>query len=225
MNLKRVISFLVSVVLLFALCSCGNVKYAGMKNYLNSNTNVKVISISDWVYNEEFKSVLLCIELPREADPSLEDLDGLRVALNDYMQQDGGFLEQGWQVSIYVDEQMNGSSIGERYAVFANFENGTMGFEGECNYDIADYLNTFWFVLDPDDAEYISSLNDVENLFIAGKYSESDVDLMNEVIEEIKTLDSLKTLRVFSYWYEGFAGAGLDCEIIECIGNDPDGTL
>ena len=217
MIFKRITALFFSFFFLFAFCSCGSLKYMDMKQYLNSNTEIEVNAVSDWVYNEANKSVLLCIELPRGSEPTLEDLEGLRIALNEYMQREGGFLEQGWQVSIYIDEQMNGSSIGERYAVLANFEQGTMGFEGNKKHDTANYLNTFWFKIDPNDIEYISELSDVENLFLAGKYSESDEALMNEAIEEISSLGTLKTLRVFPNWYEGFVNADLDCEIIETI--------
>ena len=212
-SVKCLISFLLMFVTMISLCSCGNPKYADMKRYLNTETDNQVVSIEEWIYNEEYKSVLLCIRLKRDSTPSLKDLNDLRIALNEYMQQEGGYLDQGWQISIYIDEQMNGSAIGERYAVMANFESGTMGSDGTYKYEIADYLNTFQFFMDSDDAQYISLLNDVEYILVVGKYN--DPDLIDETIEQFRSLSNLKEIIVTPDWYEAFACVEFDCEIIE----------
>ena len=221
---RRLVALSMIIVLVFSFCSCGNSKYWDMKRYLNSNTEIGVISIDDWIYNEQYKSVLICITLPRNSNPSLKELDGLRRALNDYMQKDGGYLEQGWQVSIYVDEQMTGSAIGTRYAVFANFDEGRMGSNGTYKYATSKTLNTFWFRIDFNDIAYISSLNDVEHVLIGGRYNESDSVMMYETIEAIKELDDLKSLKVYSCWYSSFYEADLKCEIIE-INDDSSSVL
>lgn len=183
-----------------------------MKRYLDSHAGVKIRSISELEYNEENKEVYLRIELPLDTDPSLQELNELRKALNEYMQQDGGFLEQGWYVSIYVDEQMNGSAIGDTYAAMANYEQCVNVKAGS---DRSECLNTFWVCIDSDDISYISELTDVENLRISGTYSATDASLLNKTIDEIRGLDNLKSLRVFPYWYEAVNNAGLECEVIE----------
>ncbi len=212
MKYIRCISFILAVLLLVSLCSCGDSKYVEMKYYLESHSGVKIRSISDMECDEEKKEVYLRIELPLDADPSLQELDELRKSLNEYMQQDGGFLEQGWYVSIYVDEQMNGSAIGATYAVMANYEQGVIA---TAESDRAECLNTFWFCIDSEDISYISFLSGVENLRISGSFSTMDTDLLNKTIDEIRKLDDLKTLRVFPYWYETVSNAGLECEVIE----------
>lgn len=222
--MKCFISFLLVFGIILPLCSCGNPKYADMKRYLNTETDNQVVSIEEWIYNEEYKSVLLCISLKRDSTPSLKDLNDMRIALNEYMQQDGGFLAQGWQISIYIDEQMNGSAIGERYAIFANFDEGRMGSDGTYKYATSKTLNTFWFRLDFNDISYISSLNDVEHILIGGRYNESDSAMMYETIEAIKELDDLKSLKVYSCWYSSFYEADLNCEVIE-INNGSFGDL
>lgn len=212
MKCKRCLS-LISVVMIFiSLCSCGDSKYADMKRYLDSHVGVKIRSISDMECSLENKEVYLRIELPLDTDPSLQELDELRKALNDYMQQDGGFLEQDWYVSISIDEQMNGSALGDTYAVMANYEQGVKAQPESVR---AVCLNTFWVCIDPEDISYISELTDVENLRISGTYSASDVGLLNKTIDEIRDLDNLKSLRVFPYWYEAVNNAGLECEVIE----------
>lgn len=209
---SKAVSIVSAFLILVSLCSCGDSKYKDMKRYLDSHAGVKIRSISELEYNVENKEVYLRIELPLDTDPSLQELNELRKTLNEYMQQDGGFLEQGWYVSIYVDEQMNGSAIGDTYAAMANFEQGVKAQEGS---DRAEYLNTFWVCIDPYDISYISALTDVENLRISGNYSAADTELLSKTIDEIRTLDNLKTLRVFPYWYETVSNAGLECEVIE----------
>lgn len=199
-------------MIFISLCSCGDSKYADMKRYLDSHAGVKIRSISDMECSLENKEVYLRIELPLDADPSLQELDELRKALNDYMQQDGGFLEQDWYVSICIDEQMNGSALGDTYAVMANYEQGVKAQPESVR---AVSLNTFWVCIDPEDISYLSKLTDVENLRISGNYSATDASLLNKTIDEIRELDNLKSLRVFPYWYEAVNNAGLECEVIE----------
>ena len=212
MKYKRCLSLISAVLILVSLCSCGNSKYTDMKRYLDSHAGVKIRSVSELEYNEENKEVYLRIELPFDTDPSLQELNELRKALNEYMQQDGGFLEQGWYVSVYVDEQMNGSAIGDTYAAMANYEQCVKVKAGS---DRSECLNTFWVCIDSDDISYISELTDVENLRISGTYSATDASLLNKTIDEIRGLDNLKSLRVFPYWYEAVNNAELECEVIE----------
>ena len=94
----------------------------------------------------------------------------------------------------------------------ANYEQGVKGKAGS---DRAEYLNTFWVCIDPDDISYISALTDVKNLRISGNYSTTDAELLSKTIDDIRTLDDLKTLRGFPYWYEAVSGAGLRCEVID----------
>ena len=217
MNLKRVISFLVSVVLLFALCSCGNVKYAGMKNYANSHANISVISIEEHIYDDKNKIMTLIVYIPSDANPSLEDLNGLRIALEEYMQKDGGFLDQGWQVSILVDNYMVGPVEPQRCAVYANFSDGynlnALDGTGYIKCSTTNSLVTFWFCLTPDDVPYISELYGVENIHIGGRYSDSDTLFLDGTISEIRELKDLKTVAVCYNWYDAFSNAGLECKI------------
>lgn len=209
-GIKRLLLFLLSAAVMLSLCSCGNAKYLGMKNYLNANTDLQIVSVSDWEYNKETKAVLLCIELKKDSRASLEKLDGLRKAVNEYMQKKGGFLEQGWQVSVYVDEaQFMSSKKPYRYAVMANFESGFITVDGKCNYETSDHLNTMMFYITSSNADYISSLTDVEHIYIVG-----DLDkFFAKTVEELRKLDNLKTLKVYTDYYEKYVEAGLKCNV------------
>ena len=135
------------------------------------------------------------------------------MALNEYLQKDGNYLDQGWQVSVLVDENTIGSEEPRRFAVYANFEQGYIPGDGEYRYDTADYLNTFWFCINMEDVSYISSLNNVANIHIGGQYNDSDLELMNKTIEEIRELNNLERLAVCDNWYDAFSAADLKCEL------------
>ena len=215
-SLKCFISFLLVFGTMISLCSCGNPKYDDMKRYVESSTKLNIVCIDEWIYNEEYKSVTLNIRIKAGSQPSLKELNNLRIALNEYMQMDGGLLEQGWQVSVLVDEDTQGSAKPYRYAVIANFENGyNLGSDGDYRFETSDDLNTFQFCLNRDDASYISMLTDVEYIRLAGQYGMSDTELLNETIEAIRALDGLKAISVYPSWYEAFSNADLNCEVTE----------
>ena len=209
--------FIVSLlfIMLIMMCSCGNTKYKDMEQYVESSTKLNIVCIDEWIYNEEYKSVTLNIRIKAGSQPSLEELNNLRIALNEYMQMDGGLLEQGWQVSVLVDEDTQGSVKPYRYAVIANFENGYNLGDGDYRFETSDDLNTFQFCLNRDDASYISLLTDVEYIRLAGQYGMSDTELLNETIEAIRALDGLKAISVYPSWYEAFSNANLNCEVTE----------
>lgn len=215
-SVKCFISFLLVFGTIISLCSCGNPKYNDMKRYVESCSNIDIVGIDEWIYNEETKSVTLNIRIKAGSEPTLKDLNDLRIALNEYMQRNGGLLEQGWQVSVLVDEDTQGSAKPYRYAVIANFENGyNLGSDGDYRFETSDDLNTFQFCLNRDDASYISMLTDVEYIRLAGQYGMSDTELLNETIEAIRALDGLKAISVYPSWYEAFSNANLNCEVTE----------
>ena len=214
--MRRLAICFLSLVVLLSLCSCGNNKYRDLKNYLNSNSDVKVVSVGEWIYNEMDRIVTLNVVLKEDSDPSLEELDSLRKALDDYMKKPGGFLEQEWQISVIVDEaQFFSSAEPHRYSVISNFMYGFNGERGKnpVGYNCSDTLNTFWFCIDSDDVSYISSLNDVENLYIAGQYPKQTATIMEDTLNEIKKLNDLKTLAICLNWYDSFESADLECEL------------
>jgi len=219
MNDKRIFVTIISLWLLLTICSCSNLKFHDMESYLKSNSDVKVKSISEWIYNEESKSIAIQISLSSGSAPSLEELDDLRRLLNEYMQKEDGYLSQGWQVSVLVDEYTIGTQEPRKYAVFANFKEGYITGDGEYRFETSDYLNTFWFCFDPDDISYISCLTDVEYIQLGGKYNENELDLIHNTIEEVRELDNLKSLSLYPYWYDSFASADLECEIVEVQDN------
>ena len=219
MNDKRIFVTIISLWLLLTICSCSNLKFHDMESYLKSNSDVKVKSISEWIYNEENKSIAIQISLSSGSAPSLEELDDLRRLLNEYMQKEDGYLSQGWQVSVLVDEYTIGTQEPRKYAVFANFKEGYITGDGEYRFETSDYLNTFWFCFDPDDISYISCLTDVEYIQLGGKYNENELDLIHNTIEEVRELDNLKSLSLYPYWYDSFASADLECEIVEVQDN------
>ena len=222
---RRYISILLSVVLLFSLCSCGwfhvneddvrQQQYIEMREYLNNNTTLKITKIRDLKYDEELKSVYLDVLLPFKAQASLKQLDELRIAMSEYLKQDGKYLAEGWQVAVDICDDARSTGEGKRYARFANYEEGYPYDFPLKRYETTDYLNTFFFWFDKEDIPYISSLTDVEYMYIAGYYSETDTELMNRTIEEISKLDNLKKLKICSNWYEDFLNADLGCEIEE----------
>ena len=215
MRIKRIFVTILTLCLLFSVCSCSDFEFRDMESYLKSNTDVKVKSINEWIYNADSKSIAIQISLSSGSEPSLEELDKLRKLLNEYMQKEDGYLSQGWQVSVLVDEYTIGTQEPRKYAVFANFKEGYIAGDGEYRFETSDYLNTFWFCFEPDDISYISSLTDVEHILLGGKYSETDSDLIYNTIEEVRELDNLKSISLYPYWYDSFVSAGLECEIVE----------
>lgn len=223
-SVKCLISFLLVFVTMISLCSCGNPKYNDMKRYVESCSNIDIVGIDEWIYNEETKSVTLNIRIKAGSEPTLKDLNDLRIALNEYMQRNGGLLEQGWQVSVLVDEATHGSEKPYRFAVISNFENGYNLGNGDYRFETSNDLNSFQFCMNNEDVSYISSLTDVEYILIGGQYSMADVEMLNETIEEVRSLDDLKAISVYPSWYEAFTNADLDCEVIE-INNGSFGDL
>ena len=52
-------------------------------------------------------------------------------------------------------------------------------------------------------------------MYFTGGYFETDTEFINGTIEEVSKLDNLKSLKVYTAWYEAFSNAGLGCEIEE----------
>lgn len=214
---KSYLSAFILLITMFVICSCTEMRYVDMKNYVSTHSEISVLSIEEQIRDDNNKIVTLIVYMPSDANPSLEDLNDLRIALEEYMQKDGGFLDQGWQVSILVDNYMVGPVEPQRCAVYANFSDGynlnALDGTGYIKCSTTNSLVTFWFCLTPDDVPYISELFGVENIHIGGRYSNSDTSFLDGTISEIRELKDLKTLAVCYNWYDAFSNAGLECKI------------
>lgn len=224
-RIRRIYSLLLSLILLLSFCSCSILfptdekdirykHYDEIEEYLNNNTSLKIVNIGDGEYNEDIKSVYLNVTLPYHAKVSLKQLNELRIELTKYLQRDGEYLDEGWQVAVMVCDDSRNTGKGTWYANFANFEKGYLYHGCKERYETTDYLNTFKFAFAEEDIPYISLLTDVEYMYISGSYSETDSEWINKTIAEVRELKKLKKLTIFSYWYEAFSEAGLGCEII-----------
>ncbi|MBR3341490.1 MAG: hypothetical protein IKG30_07700 [Clostridiales bacterium] len=203
--IKRLIAGIMLLAVLLGVCSCTETKYWSLKSYINNNADVEVAYIDEWEYEKDDKTVRINIALKKGATPSLEELDSLRNALSDFMSRKGGFLEQGWKVTVIVSEyHFADSSKPHIYAYIQNHND---------NYtDVSNTMNTFCVLLSQADVSYIASLSGVENLYIVD-FVQDDNGLAESVLHEIEKLDELKTLTISSDWYELFSEAGLDCKI------------
>ena len=203
--IKRLIAGIMFLAVLLGVCSCTETKYWSLKSYINNNADVEVAYIDEWEYEKDDKTVRINIALKKGATPSLEELDSLRNALSDFMSRKGGFLEQGWKVTVIVSEyHFADSSKPHIYAYIQNHND---------NYtDVSNTMNTFCVLLSQADVSYIASLSGVENLYIVD-FVQDDNGLAESVLHEIEKLDELKTLTISSDWYELFSEAGLDCKI------------
>ena len=203
--IKRLIAGIMLLAVLLGVCSCTETKYWSLKSYINNNADVEVAYIDEWEYEKDDKTVRINIPLKKGATPSLEELDSLRNALSDFMSRKGGFLEQGWKVTVIVSEyHFADSSKPHIYAYIQNHND---------NYtDVSNTMNTFCVLLSQADVSYIASLSGVENLYIVD-FVQDDNGLAESVLHEIEKLDELKTLTISSDWYELFSEAGLDCKI------------
>ena len=222
-TIKSLVVILLSGAMLILFCSCSLLisengvritKYKTMRNHLEEETGLNITSIDEWFYEEENKSVLLDIKLPLDFNPSLEDLDNIRVALNEYMQENGGFLDDGWKVTIDIDRVTKGSEKPTRYALISNFSYGYMKDGGWDNLEVSDHLNTFFFSINLDDTYYISELDGIEHIKICGLYTEYNTNLIETTIAELSELEDLESVTVYPYWYQAFSESNLDCEII-----------
>ena len=225
-RIKRITTLLLSLILLLSFCSCRLLfiatdekdirykHYDEIEEYLNYTTSLEIVDITDSEYDEELKSVYLHVALPYHAKVSLKQLNELRIELTKYLQRDGEYLDEGWQVAVHVVDDSRNTGKGTSYANFANFEKGYLYNGCKERYETADYLNTFKFAFAEEDIPYISLLTDVEYMYISGSYSETDTEWINKTIAEVRERKNLKKLTIFSYWYEAFSEAGLGCEII-----------
>ena len=227
-TIKSLVVILLSGAMLILFCSCSLLisengvritKYKTMRNHLEEKTGLNITSIDEWFYEEENKSVLLDIKLPLDFNPSLEDLDNIRAALNDYMQEDGGFLDNGWKITIDINRVTEGSEKPVTYAIISNFSYGYMRNGGWDDMEVSDHLNTFFFSIDSDDTDYISELDGIEHIKICGLYTEGDTELIEATIAELNELKDLESVAVFPYWYQAFSESDLGCEIIEAEDN------
>ena len=235
-SVKNIVAILLAGAMLISMCSCSiYVNQNGismskspttyktmkaMKKYLEDETGIKIVSVDDCHYEEKNKNVAIDIKLPLDYYPSLDDLDDIRVVLNDFMQEDGGFLAEGWVTCIYIDRVTQGSEKPTRFAVLSNVSYGYMRQSGWEDVEISDHLNTFFFAIDPAEVSYISELDDIEYIRICGKYTEYDTKLMETTISELSELKDLKSVTVYSCWYQAFTESGLGCEIIEMEDNN-----
>ncbi|SDX79802.1 hypothetical protein SAMN02910264_02334, partial [Ruminococcaceae bacterium YAD3003] len=204
--IKRLIAGIMLLAVLLGVCSCTETKYWSLKSYINNNADVEVAYIDEWKYSKDDKTVRLNIALKKGSNPSLEELDSLRNALADFMSRQGGFLEQGWKITVIISEYHFASSTEPH--VYAQIKN-----HNDNDTDVSNTMNTFCVLLSQADVSYISSLSGVENLYI-GNFVQDDNGLAESVLDEIKQLDGLKTLSISSNWYELFSEADLDCELI-----------
>ena len=204
--IKHLIVGIMLLAVLLGVCSCTDTKYWSLKSYINNNAEVEAAYIDEWEYEKDDKTVRINIALKKGSAPSLAELDSLRNALSDFMSRKGGFLEQGWKVTVIVSEYHVGSSAEPH--VYAYIQN-----HNDNNADVSNTMNTFCVLLSQADVSYIASLSGVENLYI-GNFIHDDNGLAENVLHEIEKLDGLKTLAISSDWYELFSEAGLDCEII-----------
>ena len=102
--IKRLIAGIMLLAVLLGVCSCTETKYWSLKSYINNNADVEVAYIDEWKYSKDDKTVRLNIALKKGSNPSLEELDSLRNALADFMSRQGGFLEQGWKITVIISE-------------------------------------------------------------------------------------------------------------------------
>lgn len=205
-HIKHLIAGIMLLAVLLGVCSCTDTKYWSLKSYINNNADVEVAYIDEWEYKEVDKTVRINIALKKGASPSLEELDSLRTVLSDFMSRKGGFLEQGWKITVIVSEYHFADS--SKPNVYAYIQN-----HSDNNTDVSKTMNTFCVLISQADVSYIASLSGVENLYIV-YFVQDDNGLAESVLHEIEKLDELKNLTISSDWYELFSEAGLDCKIV-----------
>ena len=197
--------------LLLSVCSCRDERFKDMVKYVNANSDVEVTYI-EWYGNnknkdEETMSVELIVYLQKEtAHYSIERIDGLRNALNQYMIDDpNSFLNRGFHIVIWVENTYyypTDSPKLRRCAAFSNMDSlSTLNLTTDL---VNSSLCGFMFRPDLNDIKKLNSLTDIKYLWLLDDgYSISDnITFVNELKLSTGNLDELEVVYVAEYWYK-----------------------
>jgi len=131
------------------------------------------------------------------------------------------YLNQGWWVEYYIQNGKNKHSClpPDRSACFTNMVIGDSSYINDVfdPGDLSDELDVIWFELDEEDIQYITDLSEMRHLYLCGKYACLGDEAKYETIEQIRKLDGLKSVSVYTEWYDSFVEAGFDCKVYELI--------
>lgn len=203
---EKFLSFILVILMLSAsvlLCSCGDSRFSNMKKYANDNSKVNVVSIymvgnkSDEEERDSNKQVLIGVTLDKNKQHySIEELESLRIALNDYMTNDpNSYINQGYSVVIWVENSFYSPTTGpiSRCAVFSNLDTLYL----ESSTEINNSLCTAMYKPYEKDVPMLCNISGIKYLWLIDEgystYHEDGfpIDEINDVIADIKDLQVL----------------------------------
>jgi len=228
--IKILLPIVVVAVLLYPFLS-PYFKYLDMFFYIKDATDIGVIYVDDGGDggDEEKKYIQITVAINTDEDVRLDKIIAFRNALDEFLKnKKNSYLNQDWMITIKIE---NGSGLGTTLldysayiANWASWECEKIG-EHQFVYDVSKELNTLYFELDAEDIPYISELDGIEHLGLCGNYVDLGDDVMYETIEQIRKLDGLKSVSVYTEWYDAFVEADLDCKVYEDLRSRNDREL
>lgn len=207
------IAFLIVSALLYA---CTDTRFSDMEEYVNQNSMIKVSAIemcgdkNEQKEQEQRNLALIRVLLPNDkAHYSIDELESLRVSLNDYMMSDqSSYLNNGYHVIIYVINCYYYPTQGpiRECAVFSNTDSLYTNGYSELN----DSLCTAMYKPYEEDVVMLPNISGVKYLWLidegysADHEEEFPIKEINAVASKIEGLD---VLYIDSRYYEEFNSA------------------
>ena len=220
--------------MLLSVSGCINttsLKYADLLFYLRENLDIDVFFVQELLCDEENKCIYFSIAVDSEDDVSLDELIAIRDTLNEYLAKDeSSYLNEGWAVQYRIQNGENTYLGSLPYKYSAYFSNRI---DKESRYinqtviygELSDELDVIWFELDEEDIPYITGLSDMRHIEFCGNYVDLDDDVMYETIEQIRNLNGLKSVSIYTEWYDAFIDADLNCKVYEDLSSRNDREL
>lgn len=201
----------------FLLCSCGDSRFSDMEKYVNqySLINVSSINLQDDNNNHkaQHKLAVINVLLPNDnAHYTIDELESLRIALNDYMMNDeSGYLINGYHVVINVINSYFYPTQGpiRVCAVFSNADSIYVNSYSELN----DSLCTAMYKPYEEDVAMIPNISGIKYLWLIdeGYSANHDEEFpISEISKVVSKTDNLEVLYIDSRYFELFDQTDID---------------
>lgn len=224
-TVKRYISVIITVTVLMTallLCSCGDARFSDMKRYVNEHSDVRVTSIymvGDTEYVNECllnKQVLLEVALASgKQHYSIDELESLRIALNDYMTSDpDSYINKGYHVVVWVHNTYYLATEGpiSRCAVFSNSDSLYV----EYYTDLNDSLCTAMYKPYKEDVSMLGNILNVKYLWLIDEgysYEHNESFPIDAINEAAPDLNGIRVLYIDENYYDRFDASGLEYKV------------
>lgn len=211
------------VILILAVslwfCACDNNQFGDMKKYVNQYSLIKVSSInlqnnkSNHKTQEQNKLAIISVLLPNDkAHYTIDELESLRTALNDYMIDDqSSYLNNGYHVIIYVNNSYFNPTQGP-IRVCAVFSNADSIYENSYS-ELNDSLCTAMYKPYKEDIAMIPDISGIRYLWLIyegySAYHKEGFPI-KEINNVVSKIDNMEVLYIDSRYFELFDSTDID---------------